>query len=353
MLLKMLGPVLLASDNVTPTARTPWGGHKIARHYKAGLGLELPEQIGESWEVSVEPSFPSRSERGHLLTDLIAADPTAWLGHAASRFGQLPLLVKLLDAADNLSVQVHPHDGDPALMADESGKPEAWVILDHEPGAGLYLGFREDVSREQVADCLDAGSDLRPLLNFVPVSRGEAFVIEAGTVHAIGAGITLIEPQFVRPGRRGLTYRFWDWNRRYNKQGRRDPAGQGRTLHRERSLAVTRWDGPRGPAFVEGCRVVPESIVSGAVCRERVVNWSWFCVERWRGQGPLTIEPSQTLWALCCTAGEMRLQSRMGTLALKQGQSGVVPAAAAELVVELAADSCVFATRCQPVVDAC
>ncbi len=321
-------PVKLRPDNFTPPTRTPWGGTRIREHYKAGLApADEPLVVGESWEVSVEPSFPSRAAvDGVSLWDLIARDPVGWLGAAAAQRygGQSPLLVKLLDSADNLSVQVHPRDGDPALADDESGKPESWVVLDAAPGAGFYLGFRDGVTRRDVARCLATTGPLDRLMNFVPVAAGDAFVIRAGTPHAIGAGVTLVEPQFVNPGRRGVTYRFWDWNRLYDADGRRSPDGQPRQLHVERSLAVTSWDAPRGAAFVETCRVTPRSVAHG---RELVVDWPWFQVERWSGSAAFDLA-SGTMWALVCVGGSVTLSCPGGfSLSLRRGESAVVPAA--------------------------
>jgi len=322
-------PHKLRPDNFTPPTRTPWGGTRIRSHYKQGLPLPKgPPVVGESWEISVEPSFPSRLvDSDRTLEAVIAADPEGWLGAGvAHRYGnQTPLLVKLLDSADNLSVQVHPADGDPALAADESGKPESWVVLDAEPGAGFYLGFREGVSRDEVARCLNSRGRLDELLNFVPVAPGDAFVIEAGTVHAIGAGVTLVEPQFVSPGRRGVTYRFWDWNRLYDAQGKRSPDGEPRQLHVERSLAVTTWDAPRGEAFVQTCRAVPKTL---APSRELLVDWPWFHVERWSGTTTFEVAAG-SFWALTCVGGRAQVapSGDVGTLHLACGESAVVPAA--------------------------
>jgi mannose-6-phosphate isomerase len=322
-----VSPRRLKADNFTPPRRTPWGGTKIRSQIKAGLldGPATGTIVGESWEVSVEPSFPSVTELGESLACLIDAEPVAWLGAADhARYGQLPLLVKLLDAADNLSVQVHPADGDPALAQDESGKPEAWVVIDAEPGAGLYLGFLDGIGREQVTACLERGERLDALMQFVEVSPGDAFVIAAGTPHAIGAGVTLLEPQLVRPGRRGLTYRFWDWNRRYDANGRRDDAGEPRQLHVDRSLEVTTW-GQAPP-----CRSEPELLGPG---RERVIDWRWFDVERWRGDASFTIPNRARLLALTCVEGELTVEGATGAMTLRAGQSGVVPAVAGALEV--------------------
>ena len=324
----ILGPVKLKPDNFTPPTRTPWGGERIRSFYKSGLSLAPgPATVGESWEVSVEPSFPSRCVRtGEPLSQLIAAAPIDWLGPAvAQRYGgQTPLLVKLLDSADNLSVQVHPADGDPELGPHESGKPESWIVVDAEPGAGFYLGFRNGVEREDVRRCLTQGGHVQELLNFVEVAPGDSFMIAAGTVHAIGAGVTLVEPQFVTPGRRGITYRFWDWNRRYDADGNRSPAGVGRPLHIERSMAVTTWDGPRGQSFVDQCRTTPVALGDG---RERLVNWPWFEVQRWSGTRTFELRPG-SMWAATCVGGTATLHSQASKLMLRRGESAAIPASA-------------------------
>jgi mannose-6-phosphate isomerase len=269
----------------------------------------------------------------------------------AARFGgQTPLLVKLLDAAEALSVQVHPADDDPDLAADESGKPEAWIVLDAAPGAGLYLGFRPGVGRDDVAACLAAGGAVDALMNFVAVQPGDAFAIAAGTPHAIGAGVTLVEPQFVTPGRRGLTYRFWDWNRRYDAAGRPDPNGRPRELHVERSLEVTRWSGPRGDDFVAACRGAARVIDAGPLARTVLVDWPFFVCERWQGTGALELPAQGTMLAITCVQGALRVEGATGAIALRGGESGVVPAVAGALRVH-GGDALVFTTRSQvPVV---
>lgn len=333
-----LSPLRLRADNVTPPSRTPWGGRRIAGHYKRGRGLPESAPIGEAWEISVEPSFPSRIEGSdETLAERIASDPVAWLGAdlAARHAGQLPLLVKLLDAADRLSVQVHPEEGDPDLALSESGKPEAWIILDAEPGAGIYLGFCEGVSRKAVEGALDRGDSLEPFLNFVPVAPGEVYEVGAGTVHAIGAGVTLVEPQHVTPGLCGVTYRFWDWNRRYDAQGRPDPAGQPRPLQVERALAVTAWDAPRGAAFVDSCRHRPVLLSAEAgevqgLQRWRLMANRHFAAERWQGSGEIEIEGG-CFRGLLCLAGELRVIAAGGTLSLQQGDCAALPAASGPL----------------------
>lgn len=252
-------PVLLQANNFTPRERTPWGGFRLTRDLKDGVPLQ---QVGESWELSVEPDFPSRvvlpEERlGPHLGRVISDAPEAWLGQEwIDGRASTALLVKLLDAAEPLSVQIHPSDDAPWLDAEESGKPEAWYIVHAEPNAGLYIGLRDGTTKEHFATALDSESGtVDQLMNFVRVRPGDFFLIEAGTPHAIGAGVTLVEPQRVLPGKRGLTYRYWDWNRRYDKTGSPSPTGIPRPLHREAALRCTNWDAPRGERFIDRVRV--------------------------------------------------------------------------------------------------
>lgn len=341
-------PRLLRPDNLTPPTRTPWGGQVIATRIKRGLDLGLEHRpatdrdiIGESWEVSTDPVFPSRfADDGRELRQAIAADPLAWLGAdtSARHQGQNPLLVKLLDAARPLSVQVHPALGDRGLAGYQSGKPEGWYILATTPGAGLYLGFREGVDRARVRACVHARASLADLMNFVPVCPGDAFYIRAGVVHAISAGVTLLEPQFVSPGKQGVTYRYWDWNRRYDERGHPSEHGVARELHLERALAVTDWDAPRGQAAVDLCRAPPAAPSTapapGMLERTRVLAWQHFVLERWAGRGALDLPPADTLLAIVCVAGAAELSSASGSVVVTRGQSAVIPAAAGRLRIE-------------------
>jgi len=311
-------PLVLSWDNWTPPERTPWGGRAIAE-LKAALPI-APERrawtaVGESWELSVDPAFPSRvAATGASLADVLAADPARWLGPDEEARGarSTALLVKLIDAALPLSVQVHPRDDDPELGPGESGKPESWVVLDARPGAGIWLGFEPGVTRADVEAALDRGASLTPLLRFVPVARGDVFVIAPGTVHAIGAGVTLLEAQRVRPGLSGVTYRFWDWDR-------------GRPLHRERALAVADFGVYAGDV---GRRAVLGE--AAGIVHERLLTFAGMVVERVRGQGRLVLPPLGRLRVAVATHDVV-----IDALPLARGQSAVVPAAAGALSVTL------------------
>lgn len=232
-------PVLLSGDVYTSASRTPWGGTRLVKHF--GKRASELARIGESWELSLGPELPSRTHDGRSLADVIEQRRDDWLGPAGERAAAL--LVKLLDADERLSLQIHPRDDHPGLASGESGKPEAWYVIGAEPGSWIAFGWAEGVTREHVVASLTrADGSLATLLQRVEVAIGDCFVVDAGTPHAIGPGVTLVEPQYVARGKRGVTYRYWDWERRYDSEGRLDPAGEPRALHVRAALDVTDWD---------------------------------------------------------------------------------------------------------------
>lgn len=338
--------------NFTPATRTPWGGHAIVRRLKAGLKLDVDSdsRVGESWEVSVEPSFPTVLESGESLPTAIAADPAGWLGPAVVReFGGCPLLVKLIDAADGLSVQVHPPEAHRILAEGESGKTEAWIILAAKPVARIYLGFRDGVDEHEVRQCLDASGNMSELMNAVEVHPGEVYLLRPGLAHALGAGTTVLEPQRVWPGRKSITYRFWDWNRRYDDQGRVDANGAPRPLHIREALEVTGWNGPRGAALVDACRREPEVIdESAGLKRVRLLDEPELWTERWTGTGAAPLPEIGTLMAVLCLDGTIELASEGDTLRLVKGETAVVPAATTGVMASLSDGDSDVALCCVP-----
>jgi len=333
--------MLLRPDNVTPASRTPWGGRRIAE-LKADLGLVLPDTIGEAWELSVEPDFPSRLIDGPQLDDVLRSQPDRWLGREA-HLGSTALLVKLLDTAEELSVQIHPEDGDPALNEGESGKPEAWYVVEADAHAGIYLGFREGVERRDVEAAICANADVSALLHFVPAAPGDVFVIEPGTPHAIGRGMMLVEPQRVLPRRRGVTYRYWDWNRAYLPDGSRsDEEGSPRELHLERALGVTRWDGPRQSALVEAIRTrAGDGARKDPARLERLVGAdapltsAIFEIARLHGTGVVDLESVDALRALTVLSGNVGLEVGGEQTLVSRGQTVALPACLAPISATL------------------
>jgi mannose-6-phosphate isomerase len=199
-----------------------WGGHQLhALLNKQGASA----QCGESWEVSAVSGDVSRvaegPHKGRTLTELQQEFGDALVGKSVrKRYGStFPLLVKFIDAAELLSVQVHPDDALAMKKHNSLGKTEMWYIVDAEPGAWLYAGWNKPVSREEYLEAFEQGRLLDLLLK-VEVKAGDIFFIPAGLIHSIGAGIVLAEIQ----ENSDITYRVYDFDRR-------DDAGKLRDLH--------------------------------------------------------------------------------------------------------------------------
>ncbi|MDQ4100463.1 MAG: class I mannose-6-phosphate isomerase [Chloroflexota bacterium] len=206
----------------------PWGGRGLER-----FGVELPPEvvIGEALLTGGEATVSAGPHAGRTLSALISAEPDRIgpLGRGAVGGRPLfPLLIKLIDAADDLSVQVHPYDAAAAPL-DRLGKTEAWHVLSAAPGARLYLGLQPGVTVEHLADaCRRADGSAASLLRQVPARAGTTVLIPAGTVHALGAGVVVYEIQ--QPS--DVTFRLDDW-------GRVDAHGRSRELHLDQGLGVT------------------------------------------------------------------------------------------------------------------
>lgn len=204
-----------------------WGGESLREDF----GIFSPETpLAEAWVLSAHPdgdsliSF-SNAPHGESFSDYIKAHPKA-TGSLARSFPFFPMLIKLIDAKQALSIQVHPEDSYALSKEGQYGKTEMWIVLEREEGAFLYFGFQEECSEEEVRRAIQEES-FPCLLQKVPVEVGDVFFIPAGTVHAIGAGIVLAEVQ----QNSNLTYRVYDY-------GRKDVQGNTRELHVEKALQV-------------------------------------------------------------------------------------------------------------------
>lgn len=196
-----------------------WGGYKLKRMFGRDNG---GRKISESWEVSVHPDGESACADGGTLKAYLSEHPTA----VDPEGTPLPVLVKYIDAAQNLSVQVHPDDDYARRTEGDNGKTEMWYILSADEGAGIYCGFRRDTSKEEFLAKVADGT-VEELLNFIPVKAGDCYLIPAGTVHAIGAGCVICEVQQSS----NITYRVYDYNRR-------GADGKLRPLHIEKAVDV-------------------------------------------------------------------------------------------------------------------
>lgn len=342
------GPVLLRPDNFVPFARTPWGGTVIGSRYKQALVKGVAGvRIGESWEFSCDPALPSKlvTPEGGVedLAALISAYPEAVLSPARVRRGEasVDLMVKLLDTAEPLSLQVHPRDGDPSLGPGESGKPESWLVLAAQPGAGIYLGFSRELSRAELERAIRQGGKVEDLLHFVPVAPGDYFEIEPGVPHLIGKGVTLLEPQRVISGKAGKTLRLWDWNRRYDPSGQSDPQGQPRELHLDACWSLIDLPRQVGPAFVETLRRTPQVDTKGGVEFRRYPANQYYQVTVIKlGPGAdVTISVEDGYAALIMLGGAATTRSQR----LIQGQPALLPHAAMPINLKSASQTSEFA----------
>lgn len=196
------------------------------------LGKRLPPgvSIGESWELASLPGDDSRVRGGPLAGQTLAELVERWgpglVGGAALVEGRFPLLLKYLDAAENLSVQVHPRPG----AGGGAVKHESWYVIDADPGACVYIGLRPGVSPEDLRRAGDTPGVVE-LLQRRAARRGDCFYLPSGVLHALGAGTLVAEVQTPSD----VTYRLYDW-------GRRDAQGRARELHVAQALEHTRYD---------------------------------------------------------------------------------------------------------------
>jgi len=198
-----------------------WGGLTLREKYGK---ITDKNPVGESWELSFHPDGPTKIENGSTLQSVATAKD---LGKNCEGFPFFPMLIKFIDAKDDLSVQVHPSD-DYALKHENSfGKTEMWYVVEAEEGAGLYVGFKRPVTKEEYENAI-ASNTLTELLNFYKVKAGDCYFIPSGTIHAIGSGCLICEIQ----QNSNLTYRVYDY-------GRKDKNGNTRELHVEKALKVT------------------------------------------------------------------------------------------------------------------
>lgn len=211
----------------------PWGGRALERLFGKALPTDTP--IGESWEIVSLPGAESIVRDGPLAGQPISALVDAWgpslLGRAARADGRFPLLIKFLDAREHLSVQVHPKpDRDDPHGWKPGIKHEAWYVLDSEPDAKMFIGFRSEVDAAQARTAANTPA-MAKLLREWPTRPGDCFYLPSGTPHALGAGNVVAEVQTPSD----VTYRLYDWDRV-------GLDGQPRSLHVEAGLANIRYD---------------------------------------------------------------------------------------------------------------
>lgn len=296
-----------------------WGGSKIA----AFKGKTIPlKTVGESWELSaVEGNYSvvaNGDETGLTIVDLMQRYGAKLVGHHVARyFGEtFPLLIKFIDARDNLSIQVHPDDKLAAARHNTFGKTEMWYVVDAEPGAGLYSGFSQEITPEEYVERV-ANNTLMDVLQFHPVKAGDVFYLPAGRVHAIGSGVFIAEIQQTS----NITYRIYDYNRV-------DKDGNPRELHTEQAkdaidykmyddLVTSYRPEKNKPVGLVDCPYFTTALLQADVAMER----------------PVAVNDSFMVYM--CVQGHARIADNNGAwVDLQQGETCLVPAAIESVKIE-------------------
>lgn len=297
-----------------------WGGDRIGQvfHREVPPGL-----VAESWEVADRPEGMGVVRNGRLagstMETLRRGLGSDLLGQKGRSFPALPLLIKLIDARQTLSVQVHP-DNDGAARHGGEPKTEMWYILDAEPGAFVYSGLRPGVTPESFARAV-ADQTVESLLNKVAVKPGDAIYIPGGRVHAIGSGCLLLECQ----QNSNTTYRIYDY-------GRVGADGKTRELHLEQAVKVIHWDDHASPLAVPR-RI--EQRPSGE--RWDILTSPYFRMEqiRWSGEWTWARDLS-TFRVLFVEEGTVSVAGPYGVDEAPRGTTLLIPAACPDLVLKAA-----------------
>jgi mannose-6-phosphate isomerase len=289
-----------------------WGGRALAR----APGIELPagRPVGETWELADREDRNSQVAEGRFagrtLGELMRTDARSILGRARSGAdGRFPLLVKFLDATQPLSVQVHPHRS--TVRAGQASKTEAWYILAAEPGSSIFLGLRPDVGPEKLAAHAHSAAIVDLLLRF-DVRAGQFVFVPGGTIHAIGAGVTLVEVQ----DNSDCTLRFYDW-------GRAGLDGKPRDIQVEDALGAIHYGQPTaGPIEPRPLRVAGSERASLVDCDEFALD----LIELGGGATPCDTNDAALVYV--ALAGRGRITARDGAEAwnLAPGDTWLVPA---------------------------
>ena len=271
-----------------------WGGNKLNN-----FGKTAPtKRLAESWELSFTKDGEATLPDGRPLSEVFGKSA---FGTACRELDSFPVLTKFIDAKEKLSVQVHPSDEYALSNEGQYGKTEAWYVVDAEEGAGLYMGFRRECSKEEVLKAVKDGS-IEELLSFEPVFRGDTFFIPAGTVHAIGRGVLIYEIQ----QNSTLTYRLYDYKRK-------DSDGRERELHIDKALDVAKlceysMPDEKDPSLIGKCKYFEARI-------NKIENEALFDVNE------------DSFLALTCTSGFGRIEDEPISL----GDTFFIPASSGKI----------------------
>ncbi len=301
-----------------------WGGQAIlAKKGKAAGRLSKDKLYGESWDLSSVKGDVSVVANGFLKGNNLEEVIEVYMGELVGeenfeRYGlEFPLLIKYLDCNDKLSVQVHPDDALAEERHNSFGKTEAWYVVDCKPGAAIYLGFKDlNLTREEYIAAVSE-SRLEELLNKVEVKPGDTFFIPAGTVHALGAGLEVVEVQQTSD----ITYRIYDWDRV-------DAEGKSRELHT--ALAVDAID------FEADAELLHRKYDLQRGGEAKVIESNYFTMVLHDVAGAKTFDHSalDSFVVYIALNGSVRLIADGNAETLEEGEVILIPAETSEILVE-------------------
>ncbi len=296
-----------------------WGGTKLRTEFHQQSDAQ---KIAESWMLSCHPDGLSVIAGGEYdgltLKEWIERVGKEQLGSDCKAFEYFPILVKLIDAQDRLSIQVHPNNAYALEHEGEYGKTEMWYVVDCEPGASLYYGFQHKISKDEFKERIN-NNTLTEVLNQAPVHPGDVFFIESGTLHAIGAGILVAEIQ----QNSNTTYRISDY-------GRLGADGKPRALHVDKALDVTRLEPPTRAAKPQG---EPEKM--DGYTRTLLSSCDYFTVYRMElSKHAAGDADSASFHSILCIAGEGELIYGENSMPFTKGDSIFIPAGMGSYRVE-------------------
>jgi mannose-6-phosphate isomerase len=288
-----------------------WGGRRLANSLSMALPGDGP--IGEAWLLSDRDDHASLVANGPLkgqtIGQLMKQWPELLLGKLAGRFGRFPLLLKFLDVQDTLSVQVHPSDSQTRYIpAGETGKTEAWVVLEAGTKSRIYAGLKPATTTDSLRQALASGTVADQLASFTP-KPGDGIFIPAGTVHSLG-DVVVFEVQ----ENSDVTFRLYDWNHVDAK------TGQSRPLQVDQAMACIEFaQGAIGP-------VVPMVDEVKPVLREQLFDCEHFGLWRFGAESPLGVGVERTPRVLVCLAGDGQVEHDGAKYAISKGDVMLLPA---------------------------
>jgi mannose-6-phosphate isomerase len=301
-----------------------WGGRKLETLY--AKKLPAGKVIGESWEISDRAEANSTISNGPLkgrtLEGLMRENTAAIMGRARSLEGRFPLLIKLLDAQDNLSLQVHP----PANLAAQLGgapKTEMWYVAAAEPGARLYAGLKRGVTPQEFAAKTEDGT-VAESFHVLPVGEGDSLFLPSGRVHGLGKGLVIFEIQ----QNSDTTYRVFDWNRV-------DASGKPRQLHIEESLRSIDFQDFE-PSLTGGdFQAIADGVTARALARHALFGVDLIQIKTGATHHETIGEPR----VIGVVSGTVRIPHATESVTLSAGQFAMIPAALQEFRLEAKSDA--------------